>query len=64
MLHLFLVIFKVEKNELKGIEEKIAELLISMFLPKIKVERNLSINKEINFFQVKNDVNEILKKLY
>ena len=64
LLHLFMVIFKVEKNELKNPEEKIVELLISIFLPRIKAEENLSSNEEINIFKVKNDVNKILRKSY
>ena len=59
-----MVIFKVEKNELKNPEEKIVELLISIFLPRIKAEENLSSNEEINIFKVKNDVNKILRKSY
>lgn len=64
LLHLLMGISKVEKNELKNLEEKTAELLISIFLPKIKVEKKLSLNEEVNIFQVKNDVSRILKKLY
>ena len=64
LFDLFILMYKIEKTKLEdNVEEKIVELLISIFLPKIKVKKE-RVAEELNILQIKNDITNVLEKLY